>query len=226
MTTNPDIFDGSSSSQRPTSSFGGSRSVFSTFNPVKSLDEYDELTDDDKARLLLKLESFTGLLPRPRTVRMSTLTAVKSGDYTAADDGSPPPPSILDEILLLLIDESVRRQYRIRDAERRKDFREADALRNEVSARQVALERAQQARDQQGLSLNGGSSDDNIDEAIRLAEEEAELYKALRADITQDEGSYDRYLDRDEWYERETQARIKRMDKSKFGTLLDGIDLP
>ena len=86
LTTNPDIFDGGSSSQRPTSSFGGSRSVFSTFNPVKSLDEYDELTDDDKARLLLKLESFTGLLPRPRTVRMSTLTAVKSGDYTAADD--------------------------------------------------------------------------------------------------------------------------------------------
>ena len=75
--------------------------------------------------------------------------------------------------------------------------------------------------------LNGSSSDNNInDEAIRLAEEEAELYKALRADITQDEGAYDRYLDRDEWYERETQARIKRMDKSKFGTLLDGIDLP
>ena len=39
--------------------------------------EYDDLTDDDKARLLLKLESFTGLLPRPRTVRMSTLAAIK-----------------------------------------------------------------------------------------------------------------------------------------------------
>ena len=57
-------------------------------------------------------------------------------------------------------------------------------------------------------------------------EEEAELYKALRADVTQDEFAYDRFLDRDEWYERETRARLKRLDKSKFGTLLDGVDLP
>mmetsp|Transcript_6732 Transcript_6732/g.15319 ORF Transcript_6732/g.15319 Transcript_6732/m.15319 type:complete len:235 (+) Transcript_6732:1079-1783(+) len=191
----------------PPSTSNKSSSVFSTFNPVKTLDEYDTLTDEAKASLLLKLESFTGVLPRPRAVRTTTGNIISN-----SDDGSP--PSILDEILLPLVDESVRRQYRIRDAERRKDYNEVEALRNEVSPRQSALERANNSRE-----------DGFDDEAIRL-EEEAELYKALRADVTQDEGSYSRYLDRDEWYERETQARIKRLDKSKFGTLLDGIDLP
>mmetsp|Transcript_33614 Transcript_33614/g.70682 ORF Transcript_33614/g.70682 Transcript_33614/m.70682 type:complete len:904 (-) Transcript_33614:36-2747(-) len=205
LTTNPQLFDGPNQVPQSSSSSGGS--VFSTFNPVESLDEYDSLTDDAKARLLLKLESFTGYLPRPRAVRASTMNA--GSDY---DSGAP--PSLLDNILLPLIDESVRRQYQIRDAEQRKDFEEANRLRSEVSPRQVALESAQKAREE-GLD----------EEAARL-EEEAELYKILRADVTQDEGAYSRYLDRDDWYERETQARIKRLDKSKFGTLLDGIDLP
>lgn len=207
MTTNPQIF-GDDQVPRASSSTR-STSVFSTFNPVKSLDEYDDLSNDAKARLLLKLESFRGILPRPRAVRTSMYTATNN-EY---EDGTSP-PSLLDDILLPLIDESVRRQYLIRDAERRKDFKEADALRAEVSSRQVALENAQMARE-------AGQED----EALRL-EEEAELYKALRADVTQDEGAYNRYLDRDDWYERETQARIKRIDKSKFGTLLDGVDLP
>jgi len=185
LTTNPDFFDGS---QAPSSS--SSRSVFSTFNPVKSLGEYDELTDDAKARLLLKLESFTGQLPRPRAVRMSS----------NSNNG----PSILDEMLIPLVDETIRRQYRIRDAERRNDIQEVERLRKEASPRQEALERLQQAKEEEELL-----GIDN-EEAIRLAEEEAELYKALRADITQDEGAYSQYLDRDEWYERETQARIQR----------------
>ena len=105
LTTNPDIFD--VSSQAPSTS--SSRSVFSTFNPVKSLDEYDSLTDDGKARLLLKLESFTSILPRPRAIRMSETSNNNSSDY---DKGSP--PSILDELILPLVDESIRRQYRIR----------------------------------------------------------------------------------------------------------------
>jgi hypothetical protein len=129
------------------------------------------------------------------------------------DDGSSP-PSILDELLVPLIDESIRRQFRIRDAERRKDYAEADELRKSISPRQTALEKAQRALE-----------DGLVDEAIRM-EEEAELYKALRADVTQDDFAYDRFLDRDEWYERETRARLKRLDKSKFGTLLDGVDLP
>ena len=205
LTTNPGLFD---STNRASASSSASRSTFSTFDPVRSLAEYDALTDDAKVRLLLKLESFTGRLPRPRAVR-SSLKVTSQYD----DDGLPP-PSILDEILLPLIDESVRRQYRIRDAERRKDLEEANALRALASPRQVALERAQRARED-GLD----------DEALRM-EEDAELYRSLRADATQDESAYDRYLDRDDWYEREMQARIKRFDKSKFVTLLDGVDLP
>jgi len=208
LTTNPQLFDGPDQTpQSSTSSSAERRPVFSMFNPVKTLDEYDELTDDDKARLLLKMESFTGILPRPRAVRASTTNA-------NGDNESGTPPSLLDDIILPLVDESVRRQYRIRDAERREDYKEAEALREEASPRQSVLESAQKAREE-GLD----------DEADRL-EEEARLYQALRADVTQDEGAYSRFLDRDEWYERETQARIKRLDKSKFGTLLDGIDLP
>ena len=93
-------------------------------------------------------------------------------------------------------------------------FNKADALRDEVSQRQVVLESAQEAR-KEGLDY----------QADRL-EEEARLYKSLRTEVTQDEGAYNRYLDGDEQYERETQARIKRLDKSKLGTLFDGIDLP
>jgi hypothetical protein len=175
---------------------------------VRSLDEYDALSDDAKARLLLKLQSFRGILPRPRAVRSSS--KVTSRDY---HEGMPT-PSILDEIMLPLIDETVRRQYKIRDAERRGDFEGANALRSLASSQYVALERAQRARE-----------DGLVDEALRM-EEEAELYRSLRADATQDELAYSRYLDRDEWYERETRERIKRLDKSKFGTLLDGVDLP
>ena len=39
-----------------------------------------------------------------------------------------------------------------------------------------------------------------------------------------DEVAYSGYLDRDEWDECDTQAMFKRLDKSKFGTLLDEID--
>jgi len=192
LSTNPTLFDGPN--QVPQSSAASKGPVFSTLNPVASLDEFDTLSDDDKVRLLLKLDSFKGALPRPRAV---------SND-----------PSLLDNILLPFIDESVRRQYRIRDAERRGDFQEANALRDEKSLRQRALEEAQAAR-------NAG-----LEERATQLEEEAELYKALRADVTQDEGSYSRFLDRDDWYERETQARIKRLDKKKFGSLLSAIDLP
>jgi len=190
LSTNPTIFVGPN--QVP--SLESSGPVFSTFNPVVSLDEYDMLYDDDKVRLLLKLESFKGPLPRPRAVTSD--------------------PSLLDQILLPLIDESVRRQHQIRDAERRGDFEEANALRSEMSPRQQLLEEAQRAREA------------GLEERALQLEQEAEIYKALRADVTQDEGAYSRFLDRDDWYERETQARINRLDKKKFGSLLDGIDLP
>jgi hypothetical protein len=186
LPTTPQLFD---RIIKPNLASAASSSVFSTFDPVRSLEEYDSLTNDGKVRLLLKLESFTGVLPRPRAVRSSRVTD-KDGLAT---------PSLLDELLVPLIDESIRRQYKIRDAERRKDYAEADSLRSFSSPRQVAIERAQQARE------------DGLEEEAKRMEEEAEFYKSLRADATQDESSYSRFLDRDEWYERETQARIKRM---------------
>jgi hypothetical protein len=168
----------------PSSTDSRNAPVFSTYTPVSSLQEYDSLTDDGKARILLKL-GFKGVLPRPRAVR--------------ASNG----PTALDNLLLPLIDESVRRQYLIREAEQRNDVDAANALRSEMSQRQSVLEQAQSARDR------------GLDEEAKRLDDEAELYKSLRADATQDEGAYSRYLDRDDWYERETQARIRRLKKSQ-----------
>jgi hypothetical protein len=170
-----------------------STSLFPVDSPVQSLDEYDDLSDEDKAKTLLEMSNFSGRLPRPRVVRQS-----KSNP--------------LDDLLLPLIDETVRRQFLIRDAELRGDMERANELKALQSRRQVALEKAEAAR-----------NDGNDDLADRL-ESESEFLETLRADITQDEGEYSRFLDRDDWYERDRQATAKRVKKSSFGTLLDGIE--
>lgn len=157
--------------------------VFSTYSPISSLREYDSLTNDDKARILLKLESFQGVLPRPRAVRES--------------------PSAIDNLMLPLIDESVRRQYRIREAEQNNDDETVNVLKSEISPRQSLLEQARVAWE------------DGREEDAEILENEAEMLKSTKADFTQDEGAYSRFLDRDDWYERESQARIKRYKKSK-----------
>eukprot|EP00956_Cyclotella_meneghiniana_P025334 scaffold52663_cov76-Cyclotella_meneghiniana.AAC.8 len=157
--------------------------VFSTYSPISSLQEYDSLTNDDKARTLLKLESFQGILPRPRVVRES--------------------PSAIDNLMLPLIDESVRRQYRIREAERSNDYETVNALKSEMSPRQSLLEQARVAWE------NGREKE------AEILENEADMLKATKADYTQDEGAYSTFLDRDDWYERETQARIARYKKSR-----------
>ncbi len=68
-----------------------------------------------------------------------------------------------------LIDESIRRQFRIRDAERRKDHDEADELRKSISPRQAALEKAQRALEA-GLvdEAMGGSIGDGKVKAAEL----------------------------------------------------------
>jgi hypothetical protein len=53
-------------------------------------------------------------------------------------------------------------------------------------------------------------------------DQEADFYSTLRADATQDEGTYSRFLDRDDWYERDRQ-RISEKNKKKFGHLFDGL---
>lgn len=42
--------------------------------------------------------------------------------------------------------------------------------------------------------------------------------------MTQDEGSYGRLMDKDEWYERTRSNLSKKLSRKKFGTLLDGIE--
>jgi hypothetical protein len=167
--------------------------LFPTDNPIVSLGEFDALSNEDKAKTLLEMSNFRGRLPRPRVVR------------NAKDNP-------LDELLLPLIDESVRRQYLIRNAERSGDTARVEELKSAKSKYQAAKEKAEAARE-------SGS-----DDATGKWESEAEFLETLRADVTQDEGSYSRFLDRDEWYERNRQATAKRVKKSSFGTLLDGIE--
>ena len=180
------IFGSPSDSQEP---------VFDTNIPVQSLGEFDTLTSQDKAQLLLSLDSFKGRLPRPRTVK----------------NGSSEKLNPLDELLLPLIDESVRRQVLIRSAKERGDIDELNALELEKSRTQMAKENAALAREE------------GKDELAAMWDKEADLYSSLRADATQDEGSYSRFLDRDDWYERDRQ-RISEKNKKKFGTLLDGLE--
>ena len=180
------IFGSPSDSQEP---------VFDTNIPVQSLGEFDTLTSQDKAQLLLSLDSFKGRLPRPRTVK----------------NGSSEKLNPLDELLLPLIDESVRRQVLIRSAKERGDIDELNALELEKSRTQMAKENAALAREE------------GKDELAATWDKEADLYSSLRADATQDEGSYSRFLDRDDWYERDRQ-RIAEKNKKKFGTLLDGLE--
>lgn len=176
--------------------------LFPTDNPVRSLDEYDSLSDTDKARTIMTLSNFDGKLPRPRVLR--------AGANTNESNGKGPGP--LDVLLLPLIDESVRRLFLIRDAERRQDFDTVRELKDQKSRRQAVLELANEAKEV------------GNDDAAALWETEAEFYASLRADVTQDEGSYSRFMDQDEWYARDRLAIAKKLDRKKFGNLLDGIE--
>ena len=100
----------------------------------------------------------------------------------------------------------------IRDAEQKGDKERVEELKASKSTRQMAIERAEAAR-------NSGK-----DDLADRWDSESDFLESLRADITQDEGSYSRFLDKDDWYERERQATAKRAKKSSFGTLLDGIE--
>ncbi len=170
--------------------------VFETKIPVQSLSEFDGLTIQDKAQLLLSLDSFKGELPRPRLLKLK-----------GKDNGLDP----LDKKLLPLIDESVRRQVLVREAEARGDFDKVNELEGQKSKRQIAKENAEIAREE-------GNSD-----LAAIWEKEAELYSTLRADATQDEGSYSSFLDRDDWYER-TRRKIAEKNNKKLRNLLDGFE--
>jgi len=186
------IFEPTSNNNDDTMS---SSSMFPTDNPIKSINQWDSLGDKGKAKTLLEMSNFSGRLPRPRTVRKA-----------------PANENPLDKLLLPLIDESVRNDYNIREAERRGDLSLAMELEAKRSNRQKAKEQADAAR-----------KDGNEDLAEKW-ESEAEFLEGLRADVTQDEGSYSQFLDKDDWYERDRQRNVKRMKRSSFGNLLDGIE--
>jgi hypothetical protein len=175
-----------------------SKELFPAENPVQSLAELDRQSNEDKARTLMRMSNFEGRLPRPRVVKESERT---TGEMNA-----------LDQLLIPRIDESVRREYYIRQAVKVGDLELAQELESSKSMRQIAREKAEQAKDM-------GEEDVAV-----YWEREANLYASLRADVTQDEGSYSRFLDRDEWYERDRLKTAARVDRKKFGTLLDGIE--
>ena len=175
-----------------------STDLFPTDNPIQSIKQLDNLSNEDKARTLLSLSNFEGRLPRPRALRESE----ESGEKMNA----------LDRLLLPLIDEGVRREFYIRQAIENGDFELAQELESSKSMRQIAKEKAQRAEE-------AGEP-----EVSDYWKKEVELYSSLRADVTQDEGSYSRFLDRDEWYERERRKSAARVDRKKFGNLLDGIE--
>jgi len=172
-----------------------SSSMFPTDNPITSINQLDSLGNKGKAKTLLEMSNFSRRLPRPRTVRKAPVNE-----------------NPLDKLLLPLIDESVRSEYNIRDAERRGDLNLANELKAKRSNRQKAKEKVDAAR-----------RDGNEDLAEKW-ESEAKFQEALRADVTQDEGSYSRFLDKDDWYERDRQKTANRAKRSSFGNLLDGIE--
>lgn len=172
-----------------------SSSMFPTDNPIKSMNQLDNLGNKGKAKTLLEMSNFSGRLPRPRTVR-----------------NAPPNENPLDKLLIPLIDESVRNEYNIREAERRGDLVLANELKAKRSNRQKAKEQVDAARRE------------GNEELAKEWETEAEFLAGLRADVTQDEGSYSRFLDKDDWYERDRQRNAKRTKRSSFGNLLDGIE--
>ena len=114
-----------------------------------------------------------GRLPRPRVIN-------------AAGNDEP-----VDELLIPLLDEAVRRDLAVEAALKRGDIAGAAALMAGKSKRHAARDRAAQA-----------SADGDLAGEIRARDDES-VYTAIRADITQDEGSYSRFLDKDEWYERQ-----------------------
>lgn len=163
-----------------------SKNLYPTDNPIQSLEQFDQMSNDVKVRTLMGMSNFAGSsLPRPRTVRSD--------------------PLVLDKLLVPLIDESVRRQYLIRNAKERGETQVVEELQSAVSQRGIAKQKAAQAR-------MVGSYD-----VAEFWENEANLFGSLRADVTQDEGSYSRFLDRDEWYERDRQRMVQRMLDRKKG---------
>jgi hypothetical protein len=157
-----------------------SKDLFPTDNIIQSLQQYDQMTIDDKARTFMAMSNTQQIpLPRRRLVEQK--------------------PQIIDDLLIPYIDESVRYEYNIRTAQQSGDLNRI----KELEQQQSMLSKARMNR------IN--AEDFNDDESKEYWDQEIEFYSSLRADVTQDVGTYSRFLDRDEWYERDRQRMVKRM---------------
>jgi hypothetical protein len=166
---------------QPTSdSSNMSKDLFPTDNIIQSLQQYDQMTIDDKASTFMAMSNTQQIpLPRRRMVEQN--------------------PQIIDDLLIPYIDESVRYEYNIRTAQQSGDLNRI----KELEQQQSMLSKARMNR------IN--AEDFNDDESKEYWDQEIEFYSSLRADVTQDVGTYSRFLDRDEWYERDRQRMVKRM---------------
>ena len=171
--------------QRSQTSLGPPKDLFPTDNIIQSLQQYDQMSIDDKARTFMAMSNTQQIpLPRRRIVERS--------------------PEILDEMLIPYIDESVRYEYKLRTAQRSGDTSTLQELEQQQSLRSKARFNSKNAE---------ASNDDSSKE---YWDRETEFYSSLRADVSQDVGSYSKFLDRDEWYERDRQRMVQRMlDRQK-----------
>mmetsp|Transcript_68157 Transcript_68157/g.137107 ORF Transcript_68157/g.137107 Transcript_68157/m.137107 type:complete len:322 (-) Transcript_68157:100-1065(-) len=174
-----------------------------------------------KARVLLATEEFQmankGRLPRPRVVE--TLGVNET----------------LDPLLLPLMDEAVRRQVLTEEAAARGEVAEVEVLKREQSRRQGVLQQLAEVEAAFQVANRGELFDLEEHEAdaaeaeraggvagltglgrarlalggqIKNLRLELEVLTSLRADFSQDEGSYSSFLDKDDWYERDRRRSL------------------
>ena len=157
-----------------------SKDLFPTDNIIQSLQQYDQMSIDDKARTFMAMSNVQQIaLPRRRVVEQN--------------------PKIIDDLLIPYIDESVRYEFYIRTAQLSGDMDKVMELKQQQSMRsKVRMYR-----------INAEAASD--DSSVEYWDKEVAFYSSLRADVTQDVGSYSKFLDRDEWYERDRQRMVQRM---------------
>ena len=190
-----------------------SSSMFPTDNPITSIEQYDELGNSGKVKTLLEMSNFKGTIPRPRLVRQaSEEQQQQQQDSSYISDSGTEIENPLDALLIPLIDETVRKDYTIREAIKRNDMSLVEELISKKSNRQQVQERLELAQACGNTPL------------VEQLENELKVLDVVRADVTQDEGSYSRFLDKDDWYENDRQRTANRANRSSFGTLLDGIE--
>ena len=151
---------------------------------VRSAKEYQRLSLQGKIDLLLSAGVSRSRFPRPR---------VMNNDPRG-------PAALLDDLLLPLCDEIVRRDVLIQRATKDGDRDTATELTNAKSDRHAAYDDAVTA-----------SKDGDINAEFN-AQYRKNLYDACKADVTQDDGAYSRFLDKDPWYEEQLRRNRRGLE--------------